>query len=92
MTAMLVSVLVGAIRAIAEFRRMIGCTKGGFSTALAAHFTADGSVSIANLGHLAPYLDGIEVQLAGALLLGLASDLCYEVCRPTHQGDMRAAS
>jgi len=40
---------------------------GGFSTALAAHITANGAVTIANAGHLSPYLDGKEIELPGAL-------------------------
>jgi phosphoserine phosphatase RsbU/P len=91
--AMLVSVLVGAIRSIADFRkspdeilahlnqRMIGRTNGGFSTALAALFTADGSVTIANAGHLPPYLDGREVELTGALPLGIDRGTTYEPTR-----------
>jgi sigma-B regulation protein RsbU (phosphoserine phosphatase) len=88
--AMLVSVLVGAIRGVAEYTvdpaellsnlndRLIGRASGGFSTALAAHITADGWVTIANAGHLSPYLDGIEVELPGALPLGVVSDATYE--------------
>lgn len=88
--AMLVSVLVGAIRAAADYtkdpaellaslnERLIGRTRGGFSTALAAHITADGSVTIANAGHLSPYLDGTEVELHGALPLGVVSNAAYE--------------
>ncbi len=91
--AMLVSVLVGAIRSIADFRNspdeilahlnqhMMGRTNGGFSTALAALFTADGSVSIANAGHLPPYLDGREVELPGALPLGIDRGAIYEATK-----------
>lgn len=87
--AMLVSVLVGAIRGVADYtvdpaellaslnERLIGRTNGGFCTALAAHITADGWVTIANAGHLSPYLDGKEVELAGALPLGLVSGGAY---------------
>jgi len=87
--AMLVSVLVGAIRATAEFTsnpalflsnlndRLVGRAGGGFSTALVAHIADDGSVSIANAGHLSPYLDGKEVDLPGALPLGVAAGATY---------------
>ena len=89
--AMLVSVLVGAIRATAEFTcnpalflsnlndRLVGRAGGGFSTALVAHIADDGCVSIANAGHLSPYLDGNEVDLPGALPLGVAAGATYEV-------------
>jgi hypothetical protein len=88
--AMLVSVLVGAIRAAADFtqspsallanlnERLIGRARGGFSTALAAHITEDGAVTIANAGHLPPYFDGREVELPGALPLGIVSGSKYE--------------
>ena len=91
--AMLVSVLVGAIRATAEFthapqeilaslnERLIGRSRGGFSTALAAHFSPDGSVEIANAGHLSPYLNGQELDLPGALPLGILSRSDYPVLR-----------
>lgn len=88
--AMLVSVLVGSIRTAAEDtpdparmlrrlnERMVGRSRGGFSTALAAHFTANGEVTIANAGHLSPYLDGLEIELPGALPLGVVSGAEYE--------------
>jgi len=88
--AMLVSVLVGAIRTAAAYSqspaeilaqlndRLIGRTHGGFSTALAAHIAAGGQVTIANAGHLSPYLDGREVELPGALPLGVVSGAKYE--------------
>jgi hypothetical protein len=89
--AMLVSVLIGAIRGVAEYtknpvellarlnERLIGRTQGGFSTALAARIEADGSVTIANAGHLSPYLDGKEVELHGALPLGVVENATYQV-------------
>lgn len=89
--AMLVSVLVGSIRSTAEFtsspaemlahlnERLFGRTKGGsFSTAIAALILPDGRVTIANAGHLAPYLDGKEVELPSALPLGIVSGTKYE--------------
>jgi sigma-B regulation protein RsbU (phosphoserine phosphatase) len=89
--AMLVSVLVGAIRGVAEFTndpaellanlndRLIGRAGGGFSTALAAHIAANGSVTIANAGHLSPYLDGVEIDLPGALPLGVECGARYSI-------------
>ena len=88
--AMLVSVLVGAIRGVAEFtkdpaqllsnlnERLVGRAGGSLSTALIARISADGLVSVANAGHLSPYLDGKEVELPGALPLGVASSTSYE--------------
>jgi hypothetical protein len=91
--AMLVSVLVGAIRGVAEYtedpgellsnlnERLIGRAGAGYSTALVALIGGDGQVSIANAGHLSPYLDGREVELHGALPLGVAPGAVYE---PSH--------
>ena len=88
--AMLVSVLVGAIRAAADYtkdpaemlvnlnERLVGRTHGSFSTALAARITADGLVTVANAGHLSPYMDGEEMELLGALPLGVAGNARYE--------------
>jgi len=88
--AMLVSLLVGAIRGVAEYtkdpgellanlnQRLVGRGGGGFSTALVAHITADGWVTIANAGHLSPYLDGREVELPGALPLGVMNGATYD--------------
>ena len=88
--AMMVSMLVGTIRTVAEencapeyvLRKLnelsTGRSKGRFSTALAAHFRPDGRVLIANAGHLSPYLNGKEVELAGALPLGVMSGAEYE--------------
>jgi len=88
--AMLVSLLVGAIRTAAEEshapdvllrklnERRVGQSRGGFSTALAAYFAADGMVTLANAGHLSPYLDGREIDLAGALPLGIVSGIQYQ--------------
>ena len=91
--AMMVSLLVGAIRTAAEDtqapaiilgklnERLVGRSGGGFSTALAAHIAADGMVTIANAGHLSPYLDGQEFELLPALPLGVVSGASYETCK-----------
>lgn len=80
--AMHVSMLVGVIRTVAPetsdpavmlrklHDRLNGRTSG-ISTALAAHVSASGLVTIANAGHLSPYLDGREIELPGALPLGI---------------------
>ena len=58
--------------------RLVGRTRDAFSTALAAHIAADGQVTIANAGHLSPYLDGREVELPGALPLGIIKNAAYK--------------
>jgi serine phosphatase RsbU (regulator of sigma subunit) len=87
---MLVSVLVGAIRGVAEYtcdpaellanlnERLVGRAGASFSTALVAHISATGAVAAANAGHLSPYLDGREVELPGALPLGVKSGVHYD--------------
>ena len=72
--AMLVSVLVGAIRAEAAHGtdpasllrslndRLMGRSHGGFTTCLAAHISAEGRLTMANAGHLPPYLNGREIE------------------------------
>jgi phosphoserine phosphatase RsbU/P len=91
--AMLVSVLVGAIRTAANYtsdpaeilaqlnERLLGRTHGGFAIGVVAHIAADGMVSIANAGHLSPYLDGREIELPGALPLGIVAGARYETRR-----------
>jgi hypothetical protein len=54
-----------------------GSGLSGFVTCLCASIAADGSITIANAGHLAPYLDGEEVVIAGSLPLGLSSEAEY---------------
>jgi hypothetical protein len=88
--AMHVSMLVGSIRATAEdthdpvlilrrlHERLLGRSGGAFCTALAASIADDGRVTIANAGHLSPYLDGRELELPGALPLGIAGGGQYE--------------
>ena len=87
---MLVSVLVGAIRAEAAHgadpvamltslnQRMMGRSRGGFTTCLVAHLTAGGKLTMANAGHLPPYLNGLEIAVPGALPLGVVAHAEYE--------------
>jgi hypothetical protein len=88
--AMLVSVLVGAIRAQAAHstdpaamlrslnERLMGRSHGGFTTCVAAHITAGGLLTVANAGHLPPYLNGVETEVPGALPLGIVAAPDYE--------------
>jgi hypothetical protein len=88
--AMTVSLIVGTLRTLAEFtqspaqilkglnRRLIGRTDGGFATCLIARVEADGTVALANAGHLAPYRNEEELPVAGSLPLGLMFDADYD--------------
>ena len=89
--AMIVSVLVGAIRAEAAHGadpaallaslndRVMGRSHGGFVTCLAAHLNGEGVLTIANAGHLPPYVNGEEIEAAGSLPLGLMSRARYDI-------------
>jgi phosphoserine phosphatase RsbU/P len=91
--AMQVAVLVGSVRTLAQITsdpaeilkemnaRLLGRTGGGFSTCLALHLSADGNGTLASAGHPAPYLNGRELDVPGALPLGIAPFQSYEVCR-----------
>jgi hypothetical protein len=82
--AMAVSVLVGAIRALAAFtsspaeilaglNRILFGRQTSFTTCLALHIGPAGLVTAANAGHLHPYLNGRELPLEPNLPLGFAT-------------------
>jgi serine phosphatase RsbU (regulator of sigma subunit) len=52
-------------------------SQGGFVTCCCALFAADGSVTIANAGHPAPYCDGREVEVEAGLPLGIMDGMPY---------------
>lgn len=88
--AMLVAVLVGAIRTRADETfhpaamlqtlndRLLGRAGGHFATCIAAHLRTDGTMQIANAGHLPPYRNGQPIAVAGSLPLGLCAVAEYE--------------
>jgi hypothetical protein len=87
--AMTVSLLVGTVRTLSEFTtspgeilagmnvRMLSRTGGGFTTCLVMRVEPNGRCIVANAGHLAPYLDGKEAEVAAGLPLGLSVDTFY---------------
>ncbi len=87
---MLVALLVGAIRMAAEVssdplfilhalnRRLLGRGEAS-ATCLAMRIAADGSVTLANAGHLPPYLNGHPVAMEGALPLGVIDHAGFTV-------------
>ena len=87
--AMMVSLLVGTLRTAIESspspaailgamnRRLIGRTAGGFATCLVLRVAANGAVTAANAGHLAPFVNGKEVPVDNSLPLGLEADTTY---------------
>ena len=78
---MLVALLVGAIRSTAELnseplfllqalnRRMLG-RGDAQATCLAIKIDIEGEVTLANAGHIMPYLNGEPIAMEGALPLG----------------------
>ncbi|WP_260735156.1 PP2C family protein-serine/threonine phosphatase [Tunturiibacter lichenicola] len=82
---MLVALLVGAIRSTAELnpdplfllqalnRRLLG-RRSAQATCLALRIAADGSATLANAGHLPPYINGKPLDMEGALPLGIIDE------------------
>ena len=93
--AMTVSLIVGAVRTLADTltspsailaglnRRLVGRTAGGFATCLALHLDQTGVLTLANAGHLAPFLNGREILLEGSIPLGILEDVVYPDTRCT---------
>ena len=88
--AMAVSLIVGAVRTLAETtsrpaeilaglsRRLYGRLQGGFSTCIALRLDPDGACTLASAGHPAPYFNDKEIALPGALPLGIDPAIAYE--------------
>jgi serine phosphatase RsbU (regulator of sigma subunit) len=91
--AMTVSLLVGTLRTLAHYtqspgeilramnQRMLARSSGGFTTCLVLRCDADGQLTFANAGHIAPYLAGKELPLENGLPLGLAAETTYTESR-----------
>jgi serine phosphatase RsbU (regulator of sigma subunit) len=58
-------------------QRMLARSHGGFTTCLVIRVDPDGKLTIANAGHIAPYLAGKELPLENGLPLGLSADTTY---------------
>jgi serine phosphatase RsbU (regulator of sigma subunit) len=89
--AMLVAVLVGAIRTCADQTfdpatvlrtlndRLLGRAGSHFATCVVAHLGPCGQMRVANAGHLPPYRNGVALDLPGAVPLGILADSHYPV-------------
>jgi hypothetical protein len=87
--AMTGTLVLGALRALAQEdlspaqilvrlnSQLVGATDGGFITCLCARISVDGSLKVANAGHLAPYCNGKEIDLENGLPLGIAADASF---------------
>ncbi|HUY93953.1 MAG TPA: SpoIIE family protein phosphatase [Terracidiphilus sp.] len=87
--AMTVSLLIGTFRTLAHYtqspaeillamnQRMIARLHGGFTTCLVLRVDCDGTLTVANAGHIPPYMDGREQTLDYGLPLGLDEHAAY---------------
>jgi phosphoserine phosphatase RsbU/P len=87
--AMTGTLVLGALRTLAQenlspsqilFRltnQLAMASDGGFVTCLCARILGDGTLTLANAGHLAPYRNGEEVSLDSGLPLGITADTTY---------------
>jgi hypothetical protein len=84
--AMNVALIIGTVRTLAEFesdpadilaglnRRLVGRMQGGFTTALLLKLDGFGHCTLANAGHLPPFLNGSELKLNESLPLGIVAE------------------
>jgi len=98
--AMTVSMLVGAIRTLVRSTQspgrilavlnehMLGRGQGGFTTCLVLRADPDGTLTVANAGHLAPYLNGKELDTSCALPLGLVEGSYTEALFHLAEGEI----
>ncbi len=87
--AMTVALLVGTFRTLAHYthcpgeilaamnQRMLARSNGGFTTCLVVRVEADGRLTTANAGHIAPLVNGEEQAIAVGLPLGLDAGTTY---------------
>ena len=86
--AMNVALIVGALQTLAEttsdpaeilagLNRRLLARSAGFTTCLAVRILPDGAAMLSSAGHLNPYLDGKELEVAPNLPLGLSAEVEY---------------
>ena len=87
--AMNVALIIGTVRTLAEFesepkailaglnRRLVGRMQGGFTTALLLKLGRFGHCTLANAGHLPPFLNGNELALQESLPLGIDAEVVF---------------
>jgi len=87
--AMTGALAIGALRTLADEnlspgellsrlnRQMLTTQESGFITCLCVRMSLQGSVTMANAGHLSPYRGGEEIELESGLPLGLTADADY---------------
>jgi len=98
--AMIVSMLIGMLRTLSglttdpiqillELNSMLFAHKlSGFVTCLAVRLDPSGRITVANAGHLPPWLNGTELEFAGTVPLGvLASETPEQIDLEMRSGD-----
>jgi serine phosphatase RsbU (regulator of sigma subunit) len=98
--AMNVSLIVGVLRSLSDacfgpaqmLERLNHCLfgglQGGFVTAVILRLRPNGTLSLANAGHLPPFLNQRELEMQGSLPLGLVPTVIYDkVSIALHPGD-----
>ena len=89
---MLVALIVGAIRTEVQHgvapelilqgvNDQMSERKGVSATCVMLSISPDGEVTLANAGHLAPYLNGKEMEMEGALPLGVIGGMDFPVMK-----------
>ncbi len=93
--AMTGSVVLGALRALSQEclspaqilsrlnQQLAASSDGGFVTCLCARIATDGTLILANAGHLPPYRNGGEIEIDSGLPLGLTADAAHSECALT---------
>ncbi len=98
--AMNVSLIVGVLRSMSDAkfspvqmlerlnRCLYGRLQGGFVTAVILRLHPNGNITLANAGHLPPFLNQRELEVEGSLPLGLLPSAIYdEIHIALHSGD-----
>ena len=88
--AMTVSAIMGSLHnyassrpaeVLAHLNRVLHGRMDGFVTCCAAHIAADGTMTVANAGNPAPYLNGEEMAVEPGLPLGISGEASYAETR-----------
>ena len=68
------NVMLGAASGLARSKDAVAA----FATCLCARLYPDGTMTVANAGHLSPYRDGREMELPPGLPLGVIAEMTYD--------------
>ena len=89
--ALTVSAIMGALRTMPPLpparilgalnQGLAGQLRGGFVTCCATRIESGGKTTLANAGHLAPYRNGEELNVAAGLPLGIDAGIQYDECQ-----------